>query len=244
MDFFEAYGVAASKLNSPLLISGRSLFNENVEDIVADVVRKLEITPESTVLEVGCGVGLLLTPLARLAARAVGVDHSQCIEKYKGFGTPENVELIAGRWPFVEITETFDCIVVYSVMSCLKDQDEAAQFIEKCLSCLKPNGRLLLADIPNVDMARRFQASELAEKVTQQYRALKLAHENNETQAQTSIFSQARQSMGAPGSYLNDDFALALVKDMRSRGCEAFILPQPRSLPFSYSREDILIWKR
>ncbi len=244
MDFFEAYGVAASKLNSPLLISGRSLFNENIEDIVADVVRKLEITPESTVLEVGCGVGLLLTPLARLVARAVGVDHDQCIEKYKEFGTPENIDLIAGRWPFVAITETFDCIIVYSVMTCLKDRGEAIQFIEKCLSCLKHNGRFLIADIPNVDMARRFQASELAEKVTQEYRALKSAHENDETQVQSSIFSQAQQSMGDPGSYLNDDFTLGLVKDMRMRGYEAFILPQPRTLPYSYSREDILIWKR
>ncbi len=244
MDFFEAYGVAASKLNSPLLISGRSLFNENVEDIIADVVRKLEITPESTVLEVGCGVGLLLTPLARQVARAVGVDHDQCIEKYKEFGTPENVDLIAGRWPFVEITESFDCVVVYSVMHYLKDQDEAIQFIDKCLSCLKHNGRLLLADIPNADMAKRFQTSELAEKVTQEYRALKSSHENAETQAQAAIFSQVRQSIGDPGGYLNDDFVLALVKAMRSRGCEAFISPQPRTLPFSYSREDILIWKR
>lgn len=244
MDFFEAYGVLASKLNSPLLISGRSLFNENIEDIVADVVGKLEMTSESTLLEIGCNVGLLLTPLARQAARAVGVDHEQCIEKFKEFGVPENVELVTGRWPFVEITETFDCIVVYAVMATLENQDEAARFIEKCLACLKQNGRLLIADIPNIDMARRFQRSELAERVNQDYRRLKSSHENDETQAQAFIFSQAQQTVGNSGGYLNDEYILGLLKDMRIRGCEAFVLPQSRALPYSYSREDILIWKR
>jgi len=240
MDFFETYGVLAGKLNSPLLISGRSLFNSNIEDIVADVVKKLEITPDCTLLEVGCGVGLLLTPLARLVAHAVGVDHDQCIEKYKEFGVPENVRLMTGRWPFVPITETFDCVIVYTVMGCLQDRDEATRFIEKCLSCLKPNGRLLIADIPNLDMARRFNNSELAEKVTQEYRALKASHENNESQTQSSEFSKAVKS----GAYLDDHFALDVLKDMRSRGYDAFILPQPKELPFSFSREDILIWKR
>jgi predicted TPR repeat methyltransferase len=74
MDFFDAYGVAASKLNSPILISGRGLFNDNVDSIVADVARKLEINSENIILEIGCGVGLLLTPLSRQVARAVGVD--------------------------------------------------------------------------------------------------------------------------------------------------------------------------
>lgn len=240
MDFFEAYGVAASKLNSPVLISGRNLFNENVDSIVTDVVRKLEINSRSTILEIGCGVGLLLSPLSRKAARAVGIDHEHCIERYKEFGVPKNVELISGRWPLVTLTETFDCIVVYSVMHYLKDQDEAFQFIDKALLSLKPNGKILLADIPNVNMAQRFQSSEIKEQVTQEYGALKALHENDETQAQSSIFSNAMEL----DVYLDDCFALNLLKDMRERGYDAFILPQPRELPFSYSREDILIWKR
>lgn len=240
MDFFEAYGVAASKLNSPILISGRSLFNDNVECIVADVVRKLEINSQSSVLEIGCGVGLLLTPLSCQVARAVGVDHEQCIERYKEFGVPNNVELIPGRWPLVELTETFDSIVVYSVMHYLKDPKEAFQFIDKALLSLKHNGRLLLADIPNGDMFQRFKTSEIEEKVTQEYKALKALHENDETQAQSSIFSSAMES----ASYLDDGFVLGLLKDLRARGYDAYILPQPRELPFSYSREDILIWKR
>ncbi|HEY8158144.1 MAG TPA: class I SAM-dependent methyltransferase [Methylobacter sp.] len=240
MDFFEAYGVAASKLNTPVLISGRSLFNENIESIVADVVRKLEINSQSSMLEIGCGVGLLLTPLSRQVARAVGVDHEQCIERYKEFGVPNNVELIPGRWPLVELTETFDSIVVYSVMHYLKDPEEAFQFIDKALLSLKNNGKLLLADIPNGDMFQRFKSSEIEEKVTKEYRTLKALHENDETQAQSSIFSSAMESV----TYLDDGFVLSLLKDLRRRGYDAYILPQPRELPFSYSREDILIWKR
>lgn len=241
MDFFEAYGVAARKLNSPILISGRSLFNAcNVACIVADIVRKLEINSQSSVLEIGCGVGLLLTPLSCQVARAVGVDHEQCIERYKEFGVPNNVELIPGRWPLVELTETFDSVVVYSVLHYLKDPKDAFQFIDKALLSLKNNGKLLLADIPNGDMFKRFKFSEIEEKVTQEYLALKVLLENDETQAQSSIFSSAMES----ASYLDDVFVLDLLKDLRARGYDAYILPQPRELPFSYSREDILIWKR
>jgi 2-polyprenyl-3-methyl-5-hydroxy-6-metoxy-1,4-benzoquinol methylase len=245
MDIFEAYGILANKLSTPALISGRNLFNVNVEDIVADVARKLEITPESTLLEVGCGVGFLLTPLARMVERAVGVDSDQCIEKYREFGTPENVELIAGRWPYVAISECFDSILVFSVMGCLPDRDEAMRFIEKCLSLLKHNGKLLIAEIQNIDMIHRFKLSDLGKKVTQEYMELKLLHENHETREQASVFSQARQSDGQDaGNYFNDDFALDLLKDLRKRGYDAFILPQSSLLPFSLSREDILIWKR
>lgn len=241
MDFFEAYGVAARKLNSPILISGRSLFNAcNVECIVADIVRKLEINSQSSVLEIGCGVGLLLTPLSCQVARAVGVDHEQCIERYKEFGVPNNVELIPGRWPLVELAETFDSVVVYSVLHYLKDPKDAFQFIDKALLSLKNNGKLLLADIPNGDMFKRFKSSEIEEKMTQEYRALKVLLENDETQAQSSIFSSAMES----ASYLDDAFVLGLLKDLRARGYDAYILPQPKELPFSYSREDILIWKR
>jgi hypothetical protein len=89
-------------------------------------------------------------------------------------------------------------------------------------------------------MAQRFKSSEIEKKVTQEYRALKAKHENDETQAQSSIFSSAAESE----IYLDDCFALGLIKDLRGRGYDAFILPPPRELPFSYSREDILIWKR
>jgi cyclopropane fatty-acyl-phospholipid synthase-like methyltransferase len=235
MDFFEAYGVAASKLNSPILISGRSLFNDNIELIVADIVRKLEINSKSSLLEIGCGVGLLLTPLSCKVTRAVGVDHEQCIDKYKEFGVPNNVELIPGRWPLIELAETFDCVVVYSVMHYMKDPKEAFQFIDKALLSLKNNGKLLLADIPNSDMFKRFNSSEIKE-----YKELKALHENHETQAQSSIFSNAIRS----ASYLDDGFVLWLLKDLRARGYDTYILPQPSELPYSYSREDILIWKR
>jgi len=176
---------------------------------------------------------------ARKPAPLQGVSE-KCASEVSNSGIPQNVQLIAGRWPRVALTDSFDCIVVYSVMHYLESQEDAFQFVVKCLSCLNQNGRLLIADIPNADMAKRLRSSELGENVTNEYKALKMSHQSAETVTQASIFSAAEQ----PSPFLDDKFVLALLGDMRMRGYDAFVVPQPRELPFSYSREDILIWKR
>ena len=239
-DAFERYGKAAEKLDSPLLISGRSLFNKNIEDIVIDVATKLRVTNTDKLLEIGCGVGLLLTPLSKYVKSAVGIDHEACLKKYIHFGVPENVQLKPGRWPNVDIEETFDGIIIYSVMHYLKDRDEALAFVNKCLEVLNKNGRILIADIPNTDMAKRFKASEISKNIDVEYRKSKDAYENNETRVQESLFSDIQET----GTYLNDLFATELLSYFRKQNLDAFILPQPQELPFSFSREDILIWKR
>jgi len=52
-DAFERYRKASEKLDFPLLISGRSLFNMNIEDIVIDdVATKLRVTNTDKLLEI------------------------------------------------------------------------------------------------------------------------------------------------------------------------------------------------
>src|SRR3954452_10343629 len=42
--------------------------------LVRDVLRKLDVGAESSVLEIGCGVGVIGVPIARKVRRYVGVD--------------------------------------------------------------------------------------------------------------------------------------------------------------------------
>ncbi len=240
-DSYQAYGEAARVLSTPTLIAGRHRFHGDVEPLIlADVEAKLRPEREHRLLEIGCGVGVLLTPLAGRVAAAVGVDHPSCVGRYRALGVPANVTLHAGRWPDAKPAGTFDRILVYSVLQCVADADAATRFIDAALEALAPDGLLLLGDIPNADAGRRFHASGAARRVDAEYRERQSASSDDESQRQAEVFSHVATRPG----FLDDRFVLALLERMRAQGREADVLPQPRDLPFSYTREDVLAWRR
>jgi 2-polyprenyl-3-methyl-5-hydroxy-6-metoxy-1,4-benzoquinol methylase len=237
MDAFDMYGELAEALSSPTLIAGRSSFQVREEACIADdVSRKLTLQRSHRLLEIGCGVGVLLNGLAARVERAVGLDHANCIARYRTQGVPANVELVAGRWPEVKPAGTFDRILVYSVMHYLPDETTALAFIEQCMLALRPGGALLLGDIPNADKKRRFATSTTGKRVAAEYSA-RVARHQDEHVAQTAIFAR----MDSLASYLNDAFILALTAQTRAGGGEAYLLHQPDGLPFWYTREDVLL---
>ena len=75
IDAYEAYGQAARNLTTPTLIAGRNRFQaEEEKNIVRDVAEKLRLCPAHRLLEVGCNIGILLTPLSPHVAEAVDQD--------------------------------------------------------------------------------------------------------------------------------------------------------------------------
>src|SRR5437867_2438806 len=152
MDAFDAYGKIAAECQDPIAISGRlHVSSGTAKLIVDDILSKLHPVNSHRLLEIGCGVGVLLTPLAPHFREAIGVDHPSCIQKYSDFGVPTNVRLVAGNWPQTRPQGCFDRILVYSVLQCLGDAASAYDFINECLNVLNPGGALMLGDIPNED---------------------------------------------------------------------------------------------
>lgn len=240
MNTYEAFGRVAEVLETPTVISGRHGFQQEAEShIVADVLSKLRPLSSNRLLEIGCGVGVLLTPLSYHVAEAVGIDHPSCLEKYRQLGTPPNVQLTAGRWPHTKADGTFDRILVYSVLHYLPDAHTAWIFINECIAVLSPGGALMLGDIPNQDSRRRFLRSDFGKRVEAQW----IRHKStldSEHAFRDQIFDQVEKN----SPYLSDEFILALLANTRRQGLESYVMPQPPDLPFGYSREDVLILKR
>ena len=115
-------------------------------------MNKLKPQGDERLLEIGCGTGYILTPVSEKVAECIGLDHPKMLEKYRELGVPENVRLIAGEFPKVRPEGQFDLIYIYGVMNCFSDSKIADEIIDTALDMLNPNGRLLLGDLPNLDL--------------------------------------------------------------------------------------------
>lgn len=238
---YEVYGVAAQALDNPFMITGRYSFQSNAADrMVADVISKVSPQATDRALEIGCGVGIILNPLAELVTEAIGIDHPNVIAKYQSRGVHSRIRLLGGEWPATRPEGKFDIIIAYSVLLCLTSEDDAWSFYRACLDLLNPGGRLLLGDMPNRDAKARFLASPQGRLFAQEWERVKHQSEAD-MEAYRRFFSNME---GQPGHYITDSFVFAVLADARKQGFESYLLPQPSDLPFGQTREDILIRKR
>lgn len=238
-DAFSAFGEAAAQKLPPIMVSGRlPVFAAVINDIVDDIVAKLRPQETDRLLEIGCGLGLLLRPLSSLVRETVGIDHSALIEEFTSQGPPANVRLLAGRFPDVRPEDSFDCILVYSVMHYLSGEEAAREFIEGCLELLAPGGRLLIADLPNHDVWNRFHSSSEGEGSLKAIEARKQAA-REQYPDEFKVYSKFTATR-----FIDDAFILRVLIDLRGRGYEAYLLPQRPAMPNSMTREDILIRRR
>ncbi len=101
-----------------------------------------------TILDVGCGGGVLSEPLARLGARVTGLDpaptnvsvarlhaeHAGLAVDYRN----ETVEAVAAR------RETFDMVLAMEVVEHVAD---VQAFVEACARAVRPGGALVMATL-------------------------------------------------------------------------------------------------
>ena len=186
-------------------------------------------------LEIGCGPGNLLIPLAARVAQAEGIDHPDVIARARERCRDERIRFHAGFFPEVRVEGRFDRVLIYGVIHILPDWPTLQRFLDVAAQLVAPGGRLLIGDIPNADRKRRFLDSDAGRRFDAEWKR-SMAAVNTEAPDPFAAFA------GAPAVHtLDDQSVLELLERFRAQGFRAQVLSQRPELPFGHTREDILL---
>jgi hypothetical protein len=118
-------------------------------------------------------------------------------------------------------------LISYSVLHYVFPESSVFDFVDASMKMLAPGGEVLVGDIPNVSMRKRFFASENGLRFHQRFTG-------SETRPPAEFNVLERGS-------IDDAALLGLLLRARCAGFDAWLLPQRSDLPMSNRREDLLI---
>jgi 2-polyprenyl-3-methyl-5-hydroxy-6-metoxy-1,4-benzoquinol methylase len=230
---FENYGQLATRTQDWTALAGLySIQKSEQRNIVRDILTKLDLRSDHSLLDIGCNSGNLTIPLSFMVASTTGIDHPSCLRVLRE-RFPAGIELVSGNFFEVQLSQSFDRIVCYGVLNYLRDTSEVHEFMDKAVGLLAGGGKALFGDVPNVSAKQRFLQSAEGIEFTGRWEQLrKQAPEDDQTLSVDPDPDIVQ---------FDDTLLLSIIGRYRKKGFHGYILPQPPNLPFGRTREDILI---
>lgn len=188
----------------------------------------------SLIIDIGCGcsdpVNKLIENSLTYKNNLVLVDSEEMLSHLPAL---DNITKIDTKFPDPSFVEKYqnkaDAIIVYSVFHCVYLESDFIMFTDSLVKLLKSGGTLLLADLPNATKKKRFLSSDEGKAFHKAW-----SNESSDPEVSWNQFE--------PGS-LDDSLVIMLMLRYRQMGYETYLVPQDKHLPFSNTREDILIRK-
>jgi len=204
--------------------------------IFADIRGKLAALERAgcEVLEIGPGCSQLPVLLAAHCAERRGrltlVDSAEMLALLPDAAHVDKVagafpDAFDGRWE--PLAGRFDAVVAYSVVQYVFAAGGLFRFLDRALGLLAEGGELLLGDVPNTTMRKRFFSSAAGHACHRAY--------SGRDEAPAVQFNVAEPDQ------IDDAVVLAVLARARAHGFHAWVLPQAAGLPMASRREDILI---
>ena len=187
----------------------------------------------TTIVDIGPGCSdlphLMIEQGAKLGQRLVFIDSAEMLAQLPDDPAMRKVAAYFPNCPELinELRGRADGIVVYSVLHYVFAESNLHAFLDSLLELLAPGGRLLVGDIPNVSMRKRFFASLTGRA---HHRAF-TGRDEDPVVAYNAIEHER----------IDDSVVLALAARARSAGFHGWVVPQAMHLPMANRREDLLI---
>ncbi len=216
-------------------------YRENTElAILEDVGWKLPALaptgaePGGVVVDIGCGCGPFAQAVRDRALanghELVLIDSAEMLARNPdGVG----VDKVAAQFPdgCEELLKrrrgACSAVLAYSVLQYTLNRPGVFEFVDVACELLAPGGHLLLADIPNASMRRRFLASDAGCAYHREYSG----------RDELPVVSFNAPTRGE----IDDAVVFGILGRARSSGLHAWVVPQTAGLPMANRREDILI---
>jgi len=206
------------------------------EAIFTDIISKLQIRKgqEQILLDIGPGCSDLPNMIHTYAisngCKVVLVDSREMLDSLPN---NEHTTKYVGQFPnevselLVSYQNRIDYIVTYSTLLCVFYDQCIFKFIDAAVLLLKPGGRLLIGDVPNISKRKRFFSSEAGKQFHKDF-------------MNTDEDPEVEHLQLEPGQ-IDDGVITGILQRYRGFGYDSFLMPQNEKLPFANRREDILI---
>lgn len=226
------------KISRHLKVGFPDNYREGKEEVIfLDILRKMPSLSmkKSKVVEIGPGCSLLPIMMSsncrNFHQSLIYIDSAEMLSLLP---SAPFIKKLPGRFPdvYAEMSDyknKVGSIIVYSVVQYVFTGGNLWEFLDKAISLLSDGGELLLADIPNVSMRKRFFASSNGIAYHQQYTGTK--------EIPFVDFNKVEDG------FMDDSVVFSILLRARAQGCHAWVLPQGPELPMANRREDILIRK-
>lgn len=126
------------------------------------IVSRFEVSPETRIIDFGCGPGLYTSRLARHGARVTGIDFStRSIQYASQEASEKGLAIHYENRDYLEFDtdERFDLAIMISCDFCALGPSQRRRMLETFSKILEPGGRLLLDVYSLVTFAQRTEAA-------------------------------------------------------------------------------------
>ncbi|MEQ9620457.1 amino acid adenylation domain-containing protein [Coleofasciculus chthonoplastes] len=147
--------------------TGQPIPAQQMHEWVETTVARICSNHPKTVLEIGCGTGMLLFRIAPSCAKYLGTDISPEALDY----VTRQMATLAGNWEQVELCQraadnfagiepqSFDGVVINSVIQLFPSVEYLIDVLEKATRVVKPGGFIFVGDIRSLPLLAAFHAS-------------------------------------------------------------------------------------
>ena len=224
--------------NSISLETGRYKFQKKEEKkIINEITKILELNKSDKIIDIGCGTGDVVIPLSRKVKSITAVDYPKIIDLLKKRSDKQrvqNMNFISSDMLKLKTKKKFNKVLAYSLIHYMKDKNQLKKFIKKLLDLTSSNGIILIGEIPNISMKKRFLKSKIGKEINKKF----LHNLNKLKQKYTSQFNYNEKFI-----QIYDKEIRFMINYCNQIGVDAYVLPIKKGLPFSYTRVNLLIKK-